>query len=130
MTTQTQPRCRDCCVELSPECIRRIGSRIGLCDDCRAKHIAAWNDAHTRHAGDTRPRWLIGDSCRVKLGKVTYDAVIIDMSDTSRADGNYDMVRLRITKTVTGLDGKPYTSTWEHPDPVQSYKLKKPLLRD
>lgn len=104
--------------------------RTVLCEECKKKHIAAWREEHTRQGPtDTRTRWLIGDECTIKLGKVTYDAEILDMSDVSRSESNHDLVKLKLSKTVTGLDGKPYTQTWTHPEPVQSYKLRKPLLK-
>jgi hypothetical protein len=100
----------------------------GVCEQHGAEFRAIWKDEHTRKPGDTRRGWLIGDRATVTLKGTTYQATILDMSD--RADGDYLWTKLELTKTVTGLDGKPYTSTWEHPEPVQSYKLKKPLLKD
>ncbi len=102
----------------------------GTCEKHNAEFRAQWKDEHTRKPGDRRSRWLIGDKCQVKLGQTTYDAEIIDMSDVSRAESNYDLVQLRLSKTVKGLDGKPYAQTWVHPEPVQSYRLKKALLKD
>lgn len=101
-----------------------------LCPDCKEKHHLAWKAEHTRKPGDTRPGWLIGDECRFTYRKVEYQARIVDMSDASRRDsGNYDLMCLELTKTVIALDGKSITQTWIHPEPVQSYKLKRPLLK-
>ncbi len=123
MNTKAPTCCRDCGYELSAEHTRRIGTRIGLCEPCREKHKAAWREEHTRKPGDKRRGWLIGDECQVTLKGTTYQATILDMSD--RADGDYLWTKLELSKTVTGLDGKLYTQTWTHPEPVQSYKLKK-----
>lgn len=115
--------CRDCHMPIPEVEARRIG-RVGLCEPCRGKHRAAWQEEHTRKPGDKRSGWLIGDECRVNLGKVEYDAKILDMSDVSRRENDYDLVKLELTKTVQGLGG-PVTQTWIHPEPVQTYKLKK-----
>jgi hypothetical protein len=124
MSTQIRNLCWDCKTTLV------IDPNYAYCPECVAKHKAAWKETHTRQPGDTRPGWLIGDACRFIYRKVEYQARIVDMSDASRRDsGNYDLVKLELTKTVRGLDGKPITQTWIHPEPVQSYKLKKPLLK-
>jgi hypothetical protein len=68
---------------------------------------------------------LIGDLCRVKLGKVEYDGKILDMSDVSRRESNYDLVKLELTRTLKGFSDEPITNTWIHPEPVQTYKLRK-----
>jgi len=120
--TKTPNLCRDCNASLADD-------TKYLCPECIAEHKAAWKAEHTRQPGDTRPGWLIGDLCRVTLRKVEYQARIVDMSDVSRRENDYDLVQLELTKTVKGFDGKPITQTWLHPEPVQSYKLKKPLLK-
>ncbi len=125
MTTKTQTH--TCSVSGCTEPTHTIG---GSCEKHNAGFRAKWREEHTRKPGDTRKGWLIGDRCQVKLGKITYDAEIIDMSNVIRSESNYHLeVHLRLTKTVKGLDGKPYASTWVHPEPVQSYKLKKALLK-
>jgi hypothetical protein len=105
------------------------------CAECRAQHKAAWIEEHSRYASDGTRRkdkgWMIGDECmidgrRLSRPKGWYYAKILDMSDVSRHDdGNYDLVKLEITASVKGLDGKDYEQTWTHPEPVQSYKLRK-----
>ncbi len=130
MSTKAPTCCRDCGYELSAEHIRRIGTRVGLCEPCREKHKAAWREEHTRQGpGDKRRGWLIGDECQVTLKGETYDAKILDMSDVSRHENNYDLMKLELTKTYRvkgwGNEELVSTRTWVHPEPVQSYKLKK-----
>jgi hypothetical protein len=104
-----------------------------LCERCLAAHKAQWREEHTRKPGDMRSGWLIGDECRVTLRNVEYQAKIIDMSDTSRREHNYDLVQLELTKTIKVRDWNNQeivnVKTWIHPEPVQSYKLKKSLLK-
>jgi len=98
------------------------------CEKHQAEHRARWKEEHTRKPGDTRKGWLIGDLCTVKLRGQQYNAKITDMSDISRHENNYDLVKLELTKTVTDLGGKTLTQTWTHPEPVQTYKLKKRVV--
>lgn len=122
MTRTRIDTCRNC-GSLIPEIEARRLGRIGLCEPCRDKHIAAWKEEHTRKSGiDPRSGWLIGDRCRVKLGKIEYTAKILDMSDN--AGDNFFWTKLELTKTVQAF-GMPLTQTWIHPEPVQSYKLRK-----
>src|SRR5258708_16948134 len=116
--------CRHCGNPIPEIEARRIG-RVGLCEPCREKHRAAWREENTRKPGDARKRWLIGDECQVRIGKVLYQAKILDMSDVSRRENDYDLVQLELTKSVAGWDSKPVTQTWIHPSPVQSYRLLK-----
>jgi hypothetical protein len=92
-----------------------------LCEEHKAAHRAKWKDEHTRKPGDVRTGWLIGDKCRVKLGRIDYKARILDMSDN--ADDSFYWTQLELTKTVQ-VFGHPLTQTWIHPKPVQSYKLR------
>ena len=117
--------CQDCGGPyLQPE-------RYAYCEPCRQEHSAKWKEEHTRHGvEDKRPGWLIGDLCTVKLGKVRYDAKILDMSDVSRRESNYDLVKLELTRTLQGFSGEPITNTWIYPEPVQTYKLRKRYLSD
>jgi hypothetical protein len=84
-----------------------------------------------RHAMDG---WNAGDLCRIdgkhlhrEKGRM-YDARILETAFSH--EGDYLQTKLEITATVKGMDGKPITQTWTHPKPVQSYKLRKPLLKD
>src|SRR5258708_6452351 len=126
----TQLYCFDCNQPLPTN----VTWRTSICASCKDIRRAKWHEEHSRVAADGTVRkdkgWMIGDACQVKLGKITYQAKIIDMSDVSRRESDHDLMKLEISKTVTGLDGKPYTHTWTHPEPVQSYKLRKPLLKD
>ena len=119
-TTKTRVfTCRDCPAYITA----KEASYNGLCADCTQRHIDAWKAEHTRNGpSDKRKGWLIGDLCTVKLRNVKYDAKILDMSD--RSDGDYLWTKLELTKTVQGL-GNEITRTWIHPEPVQSYKLRK-----
>src|SRR5260221_9988992 len=126
--------CRDCHNPIPEMEARRIG-RIGLCEPCRQKHIAAWRNEHTRQGStDTRKHWLIGDIGSIKIGKETYDAKIIDMSDVSRSEHDHDLLMLELTKTykLKGWDNKEIvqTKTWVHPEPIPSYRLRKAVLHD
>src|SRR6266849_2465625 len=96
------------------------------CPPCREKHKAAWREEHTRKPGDKRGGWLIGDLCSVQLKGTWYKGKILDMSD--RADGDYLLTKLELTKTVKDWDDKPIVRTRVHPEPVQSYKLRKPVI--
>ncbi len=123
LTTPTKPprvfTCRDCPAYITA----KEANYNGLCATCTQQHIDAWKAEHTRKLGDKRKGWLIGDLCVVKIGSVKYDGKIIDMSD--RAEGDYLSTKLELTLTVQGLDGKDITRTWVHPEPIQSYKLRK-----
>ena len=97
--------------------------RYAHCSSCREKHKAAWREEHTRKPGDKRSGWLIGDLCTVQLKGTWYKGKILDMSD--RADGDYLLTKLELSKTVKDWSGNEMTHTWIHPEPVQSYKLRK-----
>lgn len=58
----------------------------------------------------------------VTIGKETYRARVLEYRYCGDFDG--DWCKLELTKTVNGWNG-PITSTWVHPEPVQSYKLRK-----
>ncbi len=114
-------RCQDCSDYITPE----RAQLYGICEECGQKHVDAWRAEHTRRsAKDKRPGWLIGDCGMVKLGGVVYEFKILDMSD--RADGDYLLTKLELTKTVD-VFGQKLKQTWMHPTPVQSYKLRKVL---
>lgn len=78
--------------------------------------------------------WKQGDECRVDghcIGRTPgrmYDARILNATP-STGGGFHLLTTLEITASVKGFDGKSITQTWIHPEPVQSYKLKKPLLK-
>lgn len=114
--------CRACSVEITA---KRAG-RSELCDACTALHIQVWREEHTRKPNDKRPGWLIGDLAWFTWKHETFRAKIIDMSDISIAEKhNYMLTKLEITTTVQGFNGQEITKTWVHPEPVQSYKLKR-----
>lgn len=125
--TKAPDRCRDCQEMLPPLPAHLAWRSVYLCEECLAKRKAAWREEHTRTPGDTRKGWLIGDLCRVTLAKVAYEARILDMSDV--AEGDYMWTQLELSKTGTAF-GTPASQTWTHPKPVQSYKLRKRLLKD
>lgn len=93
------------------------------CEQHQTEFRAKWKEEHTRKPGDKRKGWLINDTGRVKIKGVEYDFKIIDMSDVSRRENNYDLVKLELSKVVQGFSGQEITKTWVHPEPVQSYKL-------
>src|SRR5437660_39010 len=86
--------------------------------------------------GNTPPTtgWKQGDECRVDghcIGRASgrmYDARILQATPSTNG-GFHLLATLEITASVKGFDGKPITQVWIHPEPVQSYKLKKPLLK-
>lgn len=58
----------------------------------------------------------------VTIGKETYKAKVLEHRHSGDFDG--DWCKLELTKTVKGWNGL-ITRSWIHPEPVQSYKLRK-----
>lgn len=95
-----------------------------------------WLHLTREHDGSPQPtknKWKAGDLCMVdgrhiqrQKGKM-YNAKILDTAFSS--EGDYLQVQLEITAKVTGLNGREIEQTWTHNKPVQSYKLRKPLLK-
>lgn len=81
--------------------------------------------------------WKAGDLCYVTLRNKQYEGVVLDSSDISQRENNYDLAKVELTETKT-VEYKDWSNTvvtkyiprtWIHPDPIQSYKLRKRLLK-
>ncbi len=59
----------------------------------------------------------------VTLRGITYAAWVIEHQHLGDFDGEW--CKLRLSKTFPLWDGTYTTKTWIHPEPVQSYKLRK-----
>src|SRR5258708_1186200 len=82
-------------------CIEPTYTIGGKCEKHHAEFKAKWKAEHTRQGPtDKRRGWLIGDACQVRIGKVLYQAKILDMSDVSRRENDYDLVMLELTKRI------------------------------
>jgi hypothetical protein len=77
--------------------------------------------------------WNAGDLCYVTIWNKQYEGVVLEMSDISRQEHNYDLAKVELTETKTiqykdwndEVITKNTTRTWVHPEPVQSYNLRK-----
>jgi len=66
--------------------------------------------------------WFI---TKVKGKKVEIAGTVLDSSDISTIEHGYELFKVQLEQTLTGLDGKPFTQKWTHPVPIQGYRLKK-----
>jgi hypothetical protein len=50
---------------------------------------------------------------------------VLDFSDISTREHGYEVYKVELEKSYTGLDGVTHTTRWIHPEPIQGYKLTK-----
>lgn len=77
----------------------------------------------------TKMSWKAGDLCYIDgthIGMkrlVMYRGKVLAVAFSSR--GDFLECKVEITHTVEGFDGKRVEAIWTHPEPIQSYKLRK-----
>lgn len=92
-------------------------------EDLLERHEAEYKRKHPR-AGTTPKFWQIENApVWVEIKKVRYAAIVLEYAHLG--DFNGDWCKLQLEALLHMLDGTTQKRTWEHPKPVQSYKLRK-----